>query len=182
MTRSFLFAASAVLGIAACAVLPDVPANLVPRDETPVGRLAARGVQIYECRVAGDGRAAWAFVAPRADLFDDHGRPAGEHGAGPFWRATDGSRIVGTVRVRADAPRAADIPWLQLATRPADGQPGLLDRVTSILRVNTVGGIAPAEGCDAARQGRRVEVAYAADYLLYAAMPARISEVSDVGR
>lgn len=178
MKSSFPFAVTAVFAVAACAVLPDVPPALVPSGATPDGRLAARGVQIYECRAGADGRAAWAFVAPRAELFDDAGRPFGSHGAGPSWQALDGSRIVGSVRVRTDAPRAGAVPWLQLSTQAVDGRPGRLDRVTAVLRVNTVGGVAPADGCDADRTGRRAEVPYTADYLLYAAAPLRTGESS----
>jgi len=63
--------------------------------------VAARGVQIYECRVRKDAGAGyeWAFVAPEAELFDAKGNAIGRHGAGPTWQATDGSRIVGTLPI-----------------------------------------------------------------------------------
>ena len=37
----------------------------------------------------------WAFVAPRANLYNDHGKLIITHFAGPTWQAKDGSRVVG---------------------------------------------------------------------------------------
>ncbi|TMH88343.1 MAG: DUF3455 domain-containing protein, partial [Betaproteobacteria bacterium] len=76
----------------------------------------AKGVQIYECRARKDqvGGYEWAFVAPEADLFDAGGNRIGRHHAGPHWESTDGSKVLGTVKERADAPAADTIPWLLL--------------------------------------------------------------------
>jgi len=157
------------LMLAACATAPAVPAALVPAGETAVGRVAARGVQIYECRAkAGAAGAEWAFVGPEAELLDASGAPAGKHYAGPHWEDRDGSKIVGSVKARADAPTAGAIPWLLLTTRSV-GTSGRLAGVTSIQRVNTVGGLAPTGGCDAGTIGRSARVPYTADYVLFAA-------------
>lgn len=40
-------------------------------------------------------------------------------------------------------------------------------KVTSIQRVNTVGGVAPAAGCSSATAGTTARVDYAADYLFF---------------
>jgi len=45
---------------------------------------------------------------------------------------------------------------------------GVLSPVTSIQRVNTKGGKAPATGCDAASANKELRVPYSADYLFYA--------------
>lgn len=162
----------ALLALAACASQPAgiaVPPQLVPNGEHAVERLAARGVQIYECRpkVGGDGT-AWALVAPEATLSDTQGAPVGRHYAGPHWEAQDGSRIIGTVKGRADAPLAGAIPWLLLSAR-SDGAPGRFAAITSVQRVNTAGGAAPAAGCDGpAAVGRVERVPYTADYILLA--------------
>src|SRR6266404_2409481 len=60
----------------------------------------AKGVQIYECRPRRDqvGAFEWAFVAPEADLFDRRGAKIGRHYAGPHWEASDGSKVLGTVK------------------------------------------------------------------------------------
>lgn len=137
-----------------------------PAGEIPLMTVGAHGVQIYECRAVPAAAPAWTFVAPEADLFDADGRRIGTHGAGPFWQHEDGSRIVGTVRARLDSPQPRAIPWLLLATR-AQGPDGLFSRVSSVQRLNTVGGQPPADGCDSATLGKRSHMAYRADYMLY---------------
>jgi hypothetical protein len=138
-------------------------------DAKLVERVAARGVQVYECRAdkAASGGAQWVFVAPQAELFDGQGQPSGTHYAGPHWEARDGSKIVGKVEARADAPEAGAIPWLLLSARSVGGT-GRYAGVTSIQRVNTVGGTAPVQRCDKSAIGKVDKVPYTADYLLYA--------------
>jgi hypothetical protein len=158
--------------LSACATTPSVvavPETLKPAaDETLALVATAKGVQIYECRLAKDTAvgAQWVFVAPEAELFSVQGRPLGRHGAGPFWEANDGSRIVATVKQRADAPEANAIPWLLLAARDA-GPQGAFSGITSVQRVNTVGGVAPREGCTTATAGKAARVDYSADYFFY---------------
>lgn len=167
-SHAIRLAASLLVACAGAPEGPPVPANLEP---PPGARwlttLAATGVQVYECRRGSDGRPAWAFVAPEAELFDPQGRPFGHHGAGPTWTAADGSRIVGSIAARADAPRPGDIPWLLLQARSTGG-PGRLAAVSSIQRLRTEGGVAPATGCDEAALGRRQAVPYRADYRFFA--------------
>ena len=138
-------------------------------DEILLMVAAAKGVQIYECRPRRDqvGAFEWAFVAPEADLFDRQGAKFGKHYAGPHWEASDGSKILGTVKERADAPAAGAIPWLLLAVKSA-GPEGALSKVTSIQRVNTVGGVAPQDGCSPSRSGAKARVDYTADYYFLA--------------
>jgi hypothetical protein len=163
--------AAALTGLQTLALLGCTTLSSPPELEPPAGAvhtttLAARGVQIYECR-NGTGGYAWAFVAPDAQLYDNLLRRVGDHGAGPSWQVADGSRIVGTVQKRTEAPRAGDIPWLLLATK-STGTSGHLSKVTSVQRINTEGGVAPAQGCDAAHAGAVARVAYRADYRFYA--------------
>ena len=164
-----------VLLVAACASpqpptsMVKVPDNLKPGANESVAMIvAAKGVQIYECRAKKDqaGGYEWAFVAPEADLFDARGTRIGRHYAGPHWESTDGSKIVGTVKERADAPMADAIPWLLLAARSV-GPEGSFSKVTSIQRVNTVGGVAPASGCSQAAAGTPTRINYTADYYFF---------------
>ena len=130
----------------------------------------ARGVQIYRCD-AVEGQTRWAFVAPEALLYENATSPTavGTHGAGPFWQAPDGSRIVGKVTARADAANPADIPWL-LLTATSQGPVGLMAKVTSVQRVRTTGGIAPASGCASAGDvGKEARVPYTTDYVFFTA-------------
>lgn len=163
LVASLAALASALLaaGTALSAHTVDVPAPLAPAaHEALAMQVGARGVQIYECRVGADG-AAWAFVAPEAELFDRDGRRVGTHGAGPHWRFADGREVGGRVKARVDAPRPDAIPWLLLEAQDR------LARLRSIQRINTAGGQPPAAGCDPARTGDRVRVPYTADYLFY---------------
>ncbi|MGL4573821.1 MAG: DUF3455 domain-containing protein [Burkholderiaceae bacterium] len=148
-----------------------VPANLVPQGERAVFTWPAKGVQIYECKAAAAGAAspapAWAFVAPEAELFNAKGDKVGTHGAGPFWQHSDGSKIVGKVKERADAPGSGAIPWLLLSAT-SQGGAGVLAQVTSVQRVATVGGVAPAAGCAAAADvGKQAREPYTADYVYF---------------
>jgi len=166
-----------VLLVGGCASLQPPPARVnVPEKLTPgAGEslamiVSARGVQIYECRARKDraGAYEWVFVAPEADLFDGHGGRIGRHYAGPHWESTDGSKVLGTVKERADAPVADSIPWLLLAAKSV-GPEGAFSRVTSIQRVNTAGGAAPKAGCSQAAAGALARIAYTADYYFFTA-------------
>jgi hypothetical protein len=106
-----------------------------------------------------------ARLAPEAELFDSRGNLIGRHYAGPSWEATgDGSKVVGTVTTRAEAPEAGAIPWLLLSTKSVGGR-GYFSDVTSVQRVATHGGVAPAGGCDGV--GEQVRIPYTADYYFF---------------
>ena len=164
-----------VLLVSACAsqqaVTPavTVPDKLKPgANESLAMIVPAKGVQIYECRAKADqaGTYEWAFVAPEADLFDARGNKIGRHYAGPHWESTDGSKIVGTLKQRVDAPAAAAIPWLLLSARSV-GLDGSFSKVTSIQRVSTVGGVASTVGCSRATAGTSARIDYTADYYFF---------------
>ena len=145
---------------AGCAAAVAVPDSLKPSaDESLALIVPAKGVQIYECR-----EAKWVFVAPEAELFDRAGKKIGTHYAGPHWEAADGSKIIGAVKQRADAPGAGNIPWLLLGTKSV-GNEGSFSKVTSIQRVATNGGVAPAGTC--ANAGEKARVPYSADYYFF---------------
>lgn len=152
---------AAAIGAAIAQDLKTIPENLRPGANEALKRvISARGVQIYECR---DQK--WVFVAPEADLFDSRGNLIGRHYAGPSWEATgDGSKVIGTVKTRADAPEAGAIPWLLLSTKSVGGN-GYFSDVTSIQRVATHGGVAPGSGCP--HDGLQARVSYTADYYFF---------------
>lgn len=164
--------------LGACASTPAGPADAarsVPAALQPAGNERAAftwhavGSQIYECRADGKGGWAWVFVAPEADLFNQKDEKVGTHGAGPNWTALDGSKTLGTVKARANGERAADIPLLLLSARSAGGN-GRMAGVTSVQRLNTEGGNAPARGCTTqADAGKRIREGYTADYVFFTA-------------
>src|SRR5215217_3392692 len=63
---------------------PAVPDEIAVRDDSSKVFLIghAVGVQIYSCNGV-----VWEFVAPRADLYDDHGNLIVTHFGGPTWKA-----------------------------------------------------------------------------------------------
>ena len=159
------------LGLSALALAAAaVPNNLkVPAGQMVLLKAVGQGVQIYACGAkAGDpNQFEWVFKAPEADLVGDTGEKIGRHYAGPTWEANDGSKVVGEVLERADAPRPGAVPWLLLKAKSNQGD-GTFKSVTYIQRVNTEGGSAPKEGCDARHGGAEVRVNYKATYYFYA--------------
>jgi hypothetical protein len=126
--------------------------------------LRGRGVQIYTCTPTGDSF-AWQFKAPEATLLDPLGQEVGRNFAGPTWQAKDGSAVVGEV-VASSTGEAGAIPWLVLRAKTHAGQ-GLFDTVKYIVRSRTVGGVAPASGCDKDHAGTESRVDYTAIYTLF---------------
>jgi hypothetical protein len=161
--------AAALAGCASAPVVELPTAIRAPDNERPAFTWHAVGVQIYECRAGDKGALGWQFVAPEAELYAAPGEKAGTHGAGPNWTALDGSKVLGTVKARANGQREADIPWLLLTAKSAGGA-GKLANVTSVQRIGTMGGNAPAKGCEAAADaGKRIRQGYSADYVFLVA-------------
>jgi hypothetical protein len=74
---------------------------------------------------------------------------------------------VGKAAANAPSPDADSIPWLLVKVVSHEGT-GLLTPVSSIQRINTKGGKAPASGCDVGHAGQEVRVPYSAEYLFFA--------------
>jgi hypothetical protein len=146
---------------------PDVPRQITaPAGEELVTVLHATGWQIYGCQLSAEGKPAWGLKAPEAELRDSSGNVVGRHFFGPTWKLNDGSEVTAKLASRVDAPDSGSIPWLLLTVTGRSGE-GILSRVTSIQRINTTGGLAPAE-CSAANLGTDIKVSYTADYYFYA--------------
>ena len=140
----------------------EVPDAIAARGETHVATVHAQGAQVYECKADAAGTLAWQFREPIATLFE-HGKTIGRHYAGPNWELADGSAIVGKVAGRAPGATDKDIPLLKLEVTSRRGT-GRLEEITTILRLNTKGGV--VEGpCPTA--GAFLSVPYAADYAFY---------------
>jgi hypothetical protein len=169
-----------VLGMAACVTEPEpeaalntsdtelasklacpegVPAAIAPATDQDLALVTyAVGVQKYTCNAAG----AWTFVAPDADVWRD-GHWVIHHYVGPSWKWKDGSAVVGARLAGATVDPTA-IPWLLLGVTSHGSIPGKLDNITSIQRVTTTGGNAPAGVCTPATN---IDVPYTAGYLFY---------------
>ena len=164
-----LFAISSVISATEYVAPPQVRKIIrVPDGQTVLLKARAKGVQIYACKAtaADPGKFAWTFKAPEADLTDEDGRKIGKHYAGPTWEANDGSKVVGEVLKKADAPRPGAVPWLLLKARTNEGT-DTFATVTYIQRFDTEGGVAPAAGCDQSHVKPEVRVPYSATYYFY---------------
>lgn len=151
--------------------VPD--ALMVPSDQTLLLKAAAKGSQIYTCKIKPEPKTEpetayeWTLKAPSADLFNDRGQRVGTHYGGPTW-AIDRSQVVGAVSAKVNAPQADAIPWLLLKAKSHQGQ-GLLSTVNWVQRLDTVGGKAPVVGCDRTHLNAEVRVPYVANYYFYGA-------------
>jgi len=164
-----LFTSATLKGETAAAI----PEKLKIPDAQKVSlEVKAAGVQIYTCNASKTDptRFEWVFKAPEADLFDSAGKKIGSHYAGPTWESTDGSKVVGELKAKDDGPDPAAIPWLLLSAKSTSGI-GVFASTLSIQRLNTVGGKAPADGCDQAQAGKEARTAYKATYAFSVAKP-----------
>jgi len=137
--------------------LPDA---IAAPGETVVLKVHAIGLQLYECKAGADGKLAWTFTAPQATL-NAGDKEVGQHGAGPSWELTDGSSITGKVAASAPGATSGDIPWLKLDVVAHKGS-GQLSGVTTVQRINTIGGQLK-DACDRADASRGMP--YSADYV-----------------
>jgi hypothetical protein len=163
-----------MLPLLAALFLPaaDIPKGIaVPTGHRVLFTLYAKGVQMYEAVKGKGGRPEWSAASvPLADLFDEKGKLAGRHCAGPSWEALDGTllqRDASAVVKSAPAPDPKnDIPWLLLKVKAGEGRAGAFSPVIYIQRINTQGGKAPSD--PPLRFGTRIGVPYRAVYLLHA--------------
>lgn len=121
-----------------------------------------RGQQIYKCTKQTDGTFAFTQDNVRARLGGNIAHFFVKPQAGPpAWLAPDRSAVTGKLTLKIDnGPK--NIPELHLAATQAGKRGGLLSRTNEILRLNTVGGVAPAGSCT---PGAKAAVDYKADYV-----------------
>jgi hypothetical protein len=146
----------------------SAPAALVPANAVYVFESLGRGVQIYRCEANATAPPmhAWVFVAPEATLYNAAGQVIGTHFGGPTWQGNDGSTVVGMVAEQQDSPESSAIPWLLLRAQ-SNGGSGLFSSVTYIQRLDTAGGVAPADGCGAGTVGETQRVPYTSNYVFW---------------
>lgn len=182
MTKLLALASTITLSLTACALDADVATGVAPltakvcpagtpstiapdADQDLAFTMHAEGVQIYECRAGANG-AAWVLQAPDAVLYDRDGVEVGSHYGGPTWEHEDGSLVVAARRSGA-AIDPTSVAWLLLDVTDDGEVDGRMSEVTSIQRLSTTGGLAPATGCDADHLGATTEVPYTAEYFFY---------------
>lgn len=156
---------SLTLALAACVAMPvlaQTPEAVTPKGVKAGMTLTGSGPLGYECKNT-DGKFAWAGPVPNAKLTDKSGKEVGKYVAGPKWELADGSTVTG--KQVATAPAAAGSIPLQLVE--ASGGTKQFEGVTHIQRINTKGGVAPSDACDAKSVGTKKEVGYSADYVFF---------------
>jgi hypothetical protein len=151
---------SLLVSLVSASAQTPLPEAVAAPGETVVLTLHAEGAQIYECKAGSDGKLAWAFREPIATLLLD-GKTVGRHYTGPNWEHIDSSAVVGKAVGNAPGATPNDIPWLKLTVTSGRGT-GILSGVTTVQRINTVGG--KLEGaCD--KPGSYHNAPYSADYV-----------------
>ena len=127
----------------------------------------AKGVQIYQCQAQPNkpDKYDWQFEAPEADLYNRRGYKIGKHYGGPTWEGNDGSKVVGKVKASVDY-RANAIPWLLLDAAKTEGN-GIFGKISSLQRLDTIGGKAPTSGCNSRAIGKKARIPYTANYYFY---------------
>jgi hypothetical protein len=171
MMRKHVAAAIAACWIPAFATAQgiDVPEPVrVPEGHKVAMTAVGAGTLTYECKPKATDASAfeWSFVGPTATLKDAKTqKEIGKYYGGPTWESMDGSKVTG--KQVAIAPAAAgNIPLQLVKAEPAIGN-GSMQGITYIQRVNTQGGVAPADACNASMAGIKKTVPYQADYVFY---------------
>jgi hypothetical protein len=122
------------------------------------------GSQIYACTQQSDGSFAFTQHDVEAHLGGGIHHTFVQPDAGPpQWQAPDGTAVSGTVAAR-NANGEGNIAELNLDATQIGNSTGLLGDVVEVLRLNTVGGVAPAGACDP-QATPIVNVPYQADYV-----------------
>ncbi|MFF7886050.1 CHRD domain-containing protein [Streptomyces sp. NPDC020794] len=121
-----------------------------------------KGKQIYECKPAEGGGYAFAQRDVAALLGGDIVHTFVKPNSGtPQWVAPDRSAVTGAV-ISKTPNGDKNIAELDLKATQSGKRRGLLADTQEILRLNTVGGVAPAGSCS---PGTIVGVPYRADYV-----------------
>ena len=168
---------------------PIVPPGLEVEEGNEVF-LLGRGVgtQNYVCAPCDPTKAncplgvAFTLFTPQATLFNDQGEQLITHFSRPnpveggavrvTWQDSRDTSSVWAKAVKAVMVRDDSIPWVLLNVKDTGTQAGptgdRMTKTTFIQRVNTVGGLAPADECiSSADLGRQAFVPYRADYFFY---------------
>ena len=164
-----------------------IPPPVPPDFQAPAGTRPflighAIGTQNYTCQESATAPSgfAWVLFGPQATLYDEDGGQITTHFLSPNPVEGDAPRATwqhskDTSRVWARAVRTFAvpdaIPWLLLEVVGSQDGPAGGDRLTKsthLHRVNTVGGVAPATGCESSGDvNGRAFVPYETDYVFY---------------
>jgi hypothetical protein len=139
--------------------------NLQSALQTTTLNPVVKGAQVYACTKQASG--TYAFTQNNVDATLKGGikhtflkpGPAGP----PQWVAPDKSAVKG-MAVTKVPNGTANIPELVLKATQEGAHSGLLSKTQDVLRLNTVGGVAPTGTCNPTSHPK-AQVSYTADYL-----------------
>jgi hypothetical protein len=133
-------------------------------DQSPFVASVVRGEQIYACTKQADGTFAFTQHNVSATLQTGIAHSFVKDDAGPpQWVSRDRSAVTGKL-ISKTSNGTANIAELDLDLTQTGAPTGQLAGAVEVLRLNTVGGVAPAGACDP--YGRAIaKVPYQADYL-----------------
>ncbi len=136
----------------------------VPAGHRVVLETTGVGVLNYECRATG-----WTLTGPKADLIDRTGKNVGSYSGPPAtWTHMDGSSVVGTQVTVSPTVGATNIA-LQLSKGTSGTNPGVLQNISYIQRINTKGGQDFSKACSQADIGDKLTLPFQADYIFWKA-------------
>lgn len=129
-----------------------------------VQKSVAVGSQIYACTAQPDGSFAFTQNNVEAHLTGGIHHTFVQPAAGPpQWQAADGSAVTGKV-VAKNSNGAGNIAELDLDATQIGNSSGLLSNAVEVLRLNTVGGVAPTGPCNP-QTTPTASIPYQADYV-----------------
>ena len=149
-----------------------VDAIRVPAGHQVVLETTGVGVLNYECQtnVAATGAVGWTLVSPKADLIDRTGKTVGSYSGPPAtWTHMDGSTVVGTQVAMSPVLGSNNIAT-QLSKGTSGMNPGVLQNISYIQRINTKGGQDISKPCTQTELGNKLTLPYQADYIFWKAM------------
>ena len=147
----------------------------LPAKATDCNKASDKGALTYEVqRADAAGSPQWVLVGVSGALCDDSGvmphlayRGLGQTLAtaqeGLAWQIRDGGVVHWSVEASVNAPQSGDAPWVLFRSAPSGGR-DLLDQITYVQLLGTVGGAPPAS---VGQLGDRVQVLYSGRYVFY---------------
>jgi hypothetical protein len=151
----------------------SIPDNIRPASKEKLSlTLIGKGMQIYQCKATEDKASEfeWDLKAPDANLFDHLGNKVGTHYDGPVWESNDGSKVWGKIKAKSNANKPNAVSLLLLSAEKTEGN-GVFSTVTSIQRIDTVGGKTSTQNCNSTAVGQKIRIPYTATYNFYTAKP-----------
>ena len=140
----------------------------VPEGQQAVLDAQGKGNLLYECQAIKRSpfQYSWLLQSSGLKLEDTRGQNITYYpGARARWVHSDGSAVTAREFVEVSA-NSQNLPLLRAAAETSTG-PGILDKVSYIQNLRTVGGIVASPLCTAGNLGMRVSVPYESQFVFW---------------